>query len=93
MNNIKQKMNENSFAKLKNLNNDALIDFVTKYVELCNPDTVYVCDDSVEDRTYIRNRSIELGEEQKLATEGHTIHFDGPKDQARDKANTRYLVR
>ncbi|RLD12040.1 MAG: phosphoenolpyruvate carboxykinase (GTP) [Chlamydiae bacterium] len=86
-------MNENSFAKLKNLNNDALIDFVTKYVELCNPDTVYVCDDSVEDRTYIRNRSIELGEEQKLATEGHTIHFDGPKDQARDKANTRYLVR
>jgi len=93
LNTIEQKMDEKSLAKLKALNNDAVIAFVTKYVELCDPDSVYVCDDSAEDRAYIRNRSIELGEEIKLATEGHTIHFDGPKDQARDKANTKYLVR
>ena len=31
-------------------------------------------------------------EEAKLATEGHTIHFDGYHDQARDKANTKYLL-
>jgi len=93
LNIIEQKMTENSLDKIKSLNNDAVIDFVTKYAELCNPDTIYVCDDSDEDRSYIRNRSVELGEEITLATEGHTIHFDGPKDQARDKANTKYLVR
>ena len=90
---LKSKMNDESFAKLSAFNNDALMDFVAKYVELCNPDSVRVCDDSDADRTYIRNRAVELGEERKLATEGHTIHFDGPKDQARDKAHTKYLVK
>ncbi len=90
---LSQKMSENSFAKLTALNNDAVIEFVAKYAELCSPDSIYVCDDSADDRAYIRNKSIENNEEIKLATEGHTIHFDGPKDQARDKANTKYLVK
>ncbi|MFV2016752.1 MAG: phosphoenolpyruvate carboxykinase domain-containing protein, partial [Candidatus Heimdallarchaeota archaeon] len=33
-----------------------------------------------------------LGEEIPLATEGHTIHYDGYRDQARDKENTRVLL-
>jgi len=88
-----QKMSENSLAKLTALNNDAVMEFVAKYAELCSPESIYVCDDSADDRAYIRNKSIENNEEIKLATEGHTIHFDGPKDQARDKANTKYLVK
>ena len=32
------------------------------------------------------------GGEKSLATDGHTSHFDGSKDQARDKANTKYLL-
>ena len=30
--------------------------------------------------------------EKKLKTKGHTIHFDSFFDQARDKANTKYLL-
>ena len=86
-------MDEKSFAKISDLNNDAVIEFVGKYAELCDPDSIYVCDDSTDDRNYIRNQAVVNNEEIMLATEGHTIHFDGPKDQARDKANTKYLVR
>ncbi|MFX1298616.1 MAG: phosphoenolpyruvate carboxykinase (GTP), partial [Promethearchaeota archaeon] len=49
------------------------------------------------DIEYVRKRAIELGEEDKLTLEGHTIHFDGfftmnNHDQARDKENTQVLV-
>ena len=40
----------------------------------------------------IRNKAIKDGEEKKLAIEGHTIHFDGFFDQARDKKKTKFLV-
>ncbi|MGB2821499.1 MAG: hypothetical protein WBF17_10995 [Phycisphaerae bacterium] len=36
--------------------------------------------------------AIDNGEELPLAKAGHTFHFDGPKNQARDKAVTKYLV-
>jgi phosphoenolpyruvate carboxykinase (GTP) len=89
---VQEKMSTESFAKLEALNNESLMATVEKYVTLCCPDSVYVCDDSDTDAEYIRNRSKELGEEKSLAIEGHTIHFDGAGDQARDKKNTCYLV-
>jgi phosphoenolpyruvate carboxykinase (GTP) len=82
----------NQLEKLKALDNTKINDFVEKYVLHCNPDKVYVCDNSDKDIKYLRERSIELGEEEPLATEGHTIHFDGYNDQARDKAQTKYLL-
>ena len=33
-----------------------------------------------------------MSEEKSLKIKGHTIHFDGPLDQARDKKNTKYFV-
>lgn len=89
---LKKKCGDVNYKKLTDLNNQKLLAFVTQYAELCNPDSIYVCTDSDEDKAYIRNRATEIGEERKLAIKGHTIHFDGPKDQARDKANTKYLV-
>lgn len=90
---LKEKCGEENFAKLAAIDNTKLHEFVAKYVEIFNPDTVFVRTDSAEDAAYLRQRSIELGEEKKLRTEGHTIHFDGYYDQARDKANTKYLLR
>ncbi len=89
---LQEKCVKNSYAKLADLNNQDIIAFVSEYVELCNPDSVFVRSDSKEDIDYIRNRSKELGEEIALKTDGHTIHFDSMKDQARDKGNTRFLV-
>lgn len=89
---IKSKADEESFKKLNELNNPLINEFVAKYVELCNPDSVFVSSDSSEDIQYILDAALRTGEERKLATEGHTIHFDNYSDQARDKKNTKILV-
>jgi len=74
------------------LANPVVNSFVANTIALCQPDSVFICTDSAEDIACIRALTTEAGEEQTLNIEGHTIHFDGPLDQARDKANTRYLV-
>ena len=89
---LRTKCSEKNVQKLLDLNNEKLVNFVTKYAELCNPDSVYICNDSDEDRQYIRNKALKIGEEKKLAIEGHTVHYDGFYDQARDKAQTKYLL-
>lgn len=87
------KCGEANYKKLTDLNNPKIYYFVAKYAELCDPDSIFVRTDSQEDVDYLRNRALELGEEKSLDIEGHTIHFDGYNDQARDKANTKYLLR
>jgi len=94
---IKDKTDPDSFAKLDALDNEKLHGFVADAIALCRPDSVKVCNDSPEDIAYIRARAVEIGEEQALTMAGHTVHFDGFEDkarhdQARDKANTKYLV-
>ena len=89
---LKSKMEEHSFNKLTALGNDKVMDFVGQFIEHCEPDTVYVCDDSVSDEDYIRKVALEKKEEFPLAKNGQTIHWDSYGDQARDKRNTRYLV-
>jgi len=89
---LKEKCGAENFKKLEALKNPALLGFIAKYVELCNPSSVFVRTDSPKDVQYIRNKAIENGEEHKLAIEGHAYHFDSYFDQARDKANTKYLL-
>ncbi len=89
---LRNKCAQGSFEKLIALNNPKVYKFVAKYVQHCNPDFVFVRSDSKEDAEYIRNRAIELGEEKSLRTFGHTAHFDGFHDQARDKGKTCYLL-
>ena len=81
-----------NYGKLMGLQNEKLHRFVLEAIELCKPDSVFVCTDSTEDIAYIREQAVATGEEKSLALDGHTIHFDGYNDQARDKANTKYLV-
>ncbi|MBU4311877.1 MAG: phosphoenolpyruvate carboxykinase (GTP) [Candidatus Omnitrophica bacterium] len=90
---LQKKCGQGNFKKLEALKNPKVMDFVAKYAELCNPDSVFVRTDSKEDAEYLRKKSLELGEEKPLATKGHTIHLDGYYDQARDKEKTKYLLR
>lgn len=89
---LKTRLSEKDFGKLARINNPKLLQFVAQYIELCNPDTVFVCTDSPEDRIYIEQEAIRTGEERMLAIPGHTVHFDGYYDQARDKKNTKFLL-
>lgn len=89
---LKARLDDQNYKKLVKIKNTKLHEFVAEYVELCNPDRVFVCTDAEEDIHYIRKQAIEAGEEQELAIAGHTIHFDGYYDQARDKKHTKFLL-
>ncbi|NHJ19854.1 MAG: phosphoenolpyruvate carboxykinase (GTP) [Candidatus Lokiarchaeota archaeon] len=85
---ISQKDTDKLFA----LRNEHVLEIVKKFVDLCKPRKVTVISDSKEDIEYVRQHSILNREESKLQIAGHTIHYDGYYDQARDKNNTKVLV-
>jgi phosphoenolpyruvate carboxykinase (GTP) len=89
---LKNKMSEESFAKLTALNNERIMEFIGTFAEHCDPKTIYVCNDSEKDIQYVRDQALAKGEEHQLANSKQTIHWDGYGDQARDKKNTRFMV-
>ena len=89
---LKTKLGVENYEKLMAIDNPKLHQFIADYVELCNPDRVFVCTDLAEDIRYIREAAIRNGAESELATSGHTIHFDNYHDQARDREHTNILI-
>ncbi len=89
---IRSKTDDASYQKLMALNNDEVNEFVAAAITLCEPDKVWVGDDSPEDAEFCRKLAIENKEELPLAMEGHTVHYDNYFDQARKKETTKYLV-
>lgn len=88
----KKILDEENFQKIKALNNPKVEEITEKFINLCKPAKVSVITDSKADIEYVRNLAIRNGEEEKLTMEGHTIHFDGYYDQARDKGHTCVLL-
>jgi phosphoenolpyruvate carboxykinase (GTP) len=89
---LKQKLTAENYDKLVALDNPKMHAFVADAIELAGPDSVLVCTDSPDDIAYIRDLAVKNGEESPLNIKGHTYHFDGYNDQARDKAQTKYLL-
>ena len=89
---LKEKLTAENYNKLIALDNPKMHDFVADAIELTEPASVFVCTDSPEDTSHIRELAIKTGEEIPLDIPGHTCHFDGYHDQARDKARTKYLL-
>jgi phosphoenolpyruvate carboxykinase (GTP) len=85
-------LSENDYQKIIKLNNPLINQFIMTSLQICNPEHVFVSTDSQEDLMYTREAALRFHEEQKLAMEGHTIHFDGYYDQARDKEHTKFLL-
>lgn len=81
-----------NMKKLEALNNKKVMENLEMAIDLCKPAKVTVITDEKEDIAYLRQLALDNGEEKKLAMEGHTIHFDGMQDQARDKANSKYML-
>lgn len=89
---LKEKLTADNFDRLMALGNSALSTFVAEAVELAKPEAVFVCTDAEADIEYIRQLALKTGAENTLDIKGHTIHYDGYFDQARDKAKTKYLL-
>ncbi|TET43095.1 phosphoenolpyruvate carboxykinase (GTP) [Candidatus Aerophobetes bacterium] len=89
---LKNRLNQENYQKLMRIHNPKLHQFIASYLDLCNPVKVFVCTDSAKDIQYMREAAVTNREEAELAIRGHTVHFDGYYDQARDKEKTRLLV-
>jgi len=89
---LKPRMSDKDYQRLAAIPVPRVLKFIAESAELCNPDRVFICTDSQEDIAYVRRKAIESGEEVPLTTPGHTYHFDGPRDQGRDREATKYLV-
>lgn len=89
---IRARMSQRDYMRLLAIKIPKVHQFIAESVELCNPDWIYIAADTPEDIDYIRRMAIETGEEKPLAMPGHTVHFDGPHDQGRDREATKYLV-
>lgn len=89
---LKNVIDQANMKKLEALNNEKVMANLKMAVELCKPAKVTVITDAPEDIAYLRQLAVDKGEEKKLNMEGHTIHYDAMQDQARDKANTKYML-
>jgi phosphoenolpyruvate carboxykinase (GTP) len=89
---LKETLNTEHLDKLLALNNEEVNAFVAYAITLCEPDKVFVGDDSPEVAAACRQMAIDNKEELPLTIKGHTVHFDGYYDQARKKEVTKYLV-
>jgi len=85
-------MSGECLAKLAAIENEEAMEFIAHAIELVQPDSVFVGDDSDADAAYCRQLAVDNKEELPLNTPGHTVHFDGYFDQARKKEVTKYLV-
>ena len=70
----------------------AVIEPIFNGVTRLNPSSIFINTGSKEDIAYIRHQALKKNEESPLSFKGHTCHFDGPDDQGRDTANTKYLA-
>ncbi len=89
---LRARLDDEQYVKLAGIDNPAMHAFVARFIKHLNPDSVFVGTDETKDLMYVRQKAIETGEEKKLKLSGHTIHFDGYYDQARDKTNTKILL-
>lgn len=90
--NLKERFSKQNYQKILRLNNPSIYEFIVSCIEICNPENIFVGTDSQEDIHYTREAALRNLEEKKLARQGHTIHFDGYHDQARDKVHTKFLL-
>jgi len=81
-----------NLSKLEALGNPHVIKQIKRFINLCKPAKVTVVTDDPNEIKYVRQLSIANGEESELRMKGHTVHFDGYYDQARDKEHTAVLL-
>ncbi|MCX8185258.1 MAG: phosphoenolpyruvate carboxykinase (GTP) [Sulfolobales archaeon] len=89
---LQQTLDPESYRKLAAINDQSILKWITDMVKLARPSSVYVVTNSSEDIAYVAKVSLERGEELPTNIPRHTAHFDGPRDLARDRKNTRVLT-
>jgi len=86
-------ISEEDRAKLERIKNVEVHRFIAESAKICNPSEIFICSDTPDEVSRIKNMAIVSGEESAaLAIPGHTFHFDGINDQGRDREVTKFMV-
>ena len=88
---IQERVEAAQLSKLDKIKNEAVRLKIANAILLCDPDKVFVNTASDEDRQFIRDLSLDKGEEKTLPMENHTIHFDLKDEQGRIIDRTFYI--
>jgi phosphoenolpyruvate carboxykinase (GTP) len=88
---IEERLDATNLSKLSLIKNESVLCKIANAIVLCDPDSVFINTASDEDRQFIRDLSIEKGEESKLPMDGHTIHYDLKDEQGRIIDRTFYI--
>ena len=89
---FESKMDAEHFARIQRIKNTEAILKIANAIVLCDPDKVFVNTGSEADRQYIRELSIQKGEEAPLPMTDHTIHYDLKEEQGRIIDRTFYIA-
>ncbi len=84
-------MDEANQKKMMQCSYDVLVPIYNGATRM-SPASIFINTGSPEDIAYVRTQALKTGEEFSLKKTQHTCHFDGPNDQGRDTANTKYLA-
>ena len=89
---FRQSMDDSNFAKIQKIRNEEARRQIANAIVVGQPDSVFINTGSPEDRRAVVEMSLQRGEESNLAIEGHTIHYDLAKEQARIVDRTYYIT-
>ncbi len=89
---LRKVMSEEMLERLLRIRDPELHRWIADIVVTAKPSSVYVITGSDEDLEYVRKAALRNREEYRSKNPLHTVHFDGPRDIARDRKNTRILV-
>lgn len=85
-------MREEMLDRLLRIKDPELHKWVADIVRVAEPSSVYVIVGDEGDLEYVRRAALINKEELPTKNPKHTVHFDGYKDLARDRGNTRILL-
>jgi phosphoenolpyruvate carboxykinase (GTP) len=89
---FEEKFDSEHLARLLHIKNPDVLLKIANAIVMCQPDSVYVNTGSEDDRKFIRQWSIEKGEETPLPMQDHTIHYDLKEEQGRIVDRTYYIA-
>ena len=89
---LRETLDAESLSRLESISIPAARLKIANAIAMCRPDSVFINTGSEADRQFIRNLSIEKGEESKLPMQDHTIHYDLREEQGRIIDRTFYLA-
>lgn len=88
---LEKHLEKNMLEKLLRIRDPELHRWIADVIRIAKPAKIYLIT-SEEDFEYVRQAALRNREELPTRYSKHTVHFDGPRDLARDRKNTRILL-